>query len=144
MAEEQKTALGFGKKLSSELTDALPYSISAKSKTYSTSRHLDDITFAFQYFCVPTRLEYLMVLCFDLILISMNWQTPRHLEHNKCSKWCLFHSIFFFSFPSNYAWLMHLSPWKAKCLSDCLLYCLSHFFDFPAVEKRVQSGVKIY
>ena len=69
---EQKTASGFGKKLSSELTDALPYSISEKSKTDCTSRHLGDITFAFQYFCVPTRLENLIVLCFDLILISMN------------------------------------------------------------------------
>ena len=69
---EQKTASRFGKKLSSELTDALPYSIPEKSKTYSTSRHLDDITFPFQFFCVPTRLEYFMVLCFDLIFISMN------------------------------------------------------------------------
>ena len=73
MAEEQKTASGFGKKLSSEITDTLPYSISEESQTDSTSRHLGDINFAFQFFlCVPTRLEYLMILCFDLIFINMN------------------------------------------------------------------------
>ena len=73
MAEEQKTASGFGKKLSSEITDTLPCSISEESQTDSTSRHLGDINFAFQFFfCAPTRLEYLMVLCFDLIFISMN------------------------------------------------------------------------
>ena len=26
----------------------------------------------------------------------------------------------------------------AKCLSDCLLYCLSYFTDLPAVKKRVE------
>ena len=50
MAEEQKTASGFGKKLSSEITDTLPYSISEESQTDSTSRHLGDINFAFQFF----------------------------------------------------------------------------------------------
>ena len=55
MAEEQKTASGFGKKLSSEITDTLPYSISEESQTDSTSRHLGDINFAFQFFFVCQR-----------------------------------------------------------------------------------------
>ena len=66
-------------------------------------------------------------------------------------KLCLSDSIFFFlslqitpdQYKSDDSEEMYLSPWKAECLSDCLLYCLSHFFDFPAVKKRVQSGVKI-
>ena len=29
------------------------------------------------------------------------------------------------------------SLWKAKCLSDRLLYCSSHFTDFPAVKERI-------
>ena len=59
---EPKTASGFDKKLRSEITDTLPYSISEESQTDSSSRHLGDINFAFQFFfCAPTRLEYLMV-----------------------------------------------------------------------------------
>ena len=30
-----------------------------------------------------------------------------------------------------------LTPWTAKCLSDCLLHCLSYFTYLPAVKKRV-------
>ena len=70
---EQKTALGVGKKLSSEFTEALPYSLSEESQTDSTSRHLGDINFAFQFVFLSTGLEfYMMVLCFYLIFISLN------------------------------------------------------------------------
>ena len=61
---EHKTALGFGKKMSYEFTEALPYSISEESQTDSTSRHLGDINFAFQFAFLPTGLEYYtMLLC---------------------------------------------------------------------------------
>ena len=43
--------------MSNEFTEALPYSISEESQTDSTSRHLGDINFAFQFAFLPTGLE---------------------------------------------------------------------------------------
>ena len=51
---EQNTALGFGKKTSSEFAEALPYSISEESQTNSTSQHLGDINASFQFVLLPT------------------------------------------------------------------------------------------
>ena len=138
--------------MSSEFAEAQLYSISEENQTDTPSRHLGDINFAFQFVFLSTGLEfYIMLLCFNLIFISLNRQTPKHLWHQGCSK--VVFVWFYLLFPlqitpdqykSDDSEEMYLSPWKAECLSDCLLYCLSHFFDFPAVKKRVQSGVKIH
>ena len=55
---KQNTALAFGMKTSSGFEEVLPYSISEESQTDSTSRHLGDINYAFQFFFLPTRLHY--------------------------------------------------------------------------------------
>ena len=136
--------------MSSEFAEAQLYSISEENQTDTPSRHLGDINFAFQFVFLSTGLEfYVMLLCFYLIFISLN-QSIFFTKDAK--KLCLSDSVFFFlslqitpdQHKSDDSEKVYLSPWKAKCLSDCLLYCLSHFFDFPAVKKRVQSGVKIH
>ena len=55
--------------MSNEFTEALPYSISEESQTDSTSRHLGDINFAFQFAFFADRVRVLynaMVFLLDI------------------------------------------------------------------------------
>ena len=71
--------------MSSEFAEAQLYSISEENQTDTPSRHLGDINFAFQFVFLSTGLEfYVMALCFYLIFISLNRQTPKHLFHQRC------------------------------------------------------------
>ena len=78
-----------------------------------TSRHLTDINSAFQFVFLPTRLGfYIMVLCFDLIFISLNRQRPKDLQHQRCWKVVFVWFYLLFSFPSNYAW--SIEAWRLR------------------------------
>ena len=60
-----KTALGFGKKMSSEFVEALRYSTPEENRKDNTSRHLGNINSAFRLSFSPAGLQYwIMVLCF--------------------------------------------------------------------------------